>query len=592
MSERSVGYQVTVGDPHQHMLDVSVVVRGDALPEPLVVAMPVWTPGSYLVREYARHVEALRATGDGVAAGVRKLRKDTWAIAHGGAREVTVTYRVYARDLTVRTCYIDDTLVWINGAAAFIRPVEEGFDWDALPCELALSVRVPGAVVTALDAREEGRWCARSYHELVDSPIAVGDAELRRFEVAGREHLLAVWGGARAQGYTAERLERDLARIVEAEVSFFGGAPYDRYVFFVFLVVGGRGGLEHGRCTAVMASPDCFEADESYHDLLSLLAHEFFHLWNVKRIVPAGLAPIDYARENHTRLLWLFEGATSYYDWQFLRRAGVVTPAQYLRHLAAEVTAVEETPGRFEQTLEEASFDAWLKLYRPDEHTLNSTVSYYRKGELACALLDLEIRVRSDGQRSLDDVMRHLWREHGLTGRPVPEQNFEALVAAATDVDVSDMVDRCIRTTDPLPYAEGFAHAGLSLRARPGRGATLGLRLRVEGGRVMVAAVLRGGPGAAAGVCPGDEIIGFQGRRVDENALRERLRRGASLAGREVSLLVARRDELRTLGVVPADAPPESHEIFPREGASPGARKLAECWLTCASSALWNGETA
>lgn len=592
MSATELRYDLAIA-PRDHLVRVRLTVRGDALPEPLVVAMPAWAPGSYLVRDFARHVEGLHATGDGAPAGVRKLRKDAWAVAHGGAREVVVAYDVYARDLTVRTNHVDEGFAWINGAATFLRPVAEGRDWDALPCALSLAPPPEGwRVVTALDAAGDGAWRARDFHELVDSPVYVGPGELRAVTVGGREHALCVEGHELALAYDGARLARELARIVEAATSLYGEAPYERYVFHVFLTPGGRGGLEHRRSCAVMASPDAFETDDGRHELLALLAHEFIHLWHVKRVRPAGLVLVDYARENYTRLLWLFEGGTSYLDRRVLLRAGLLTATQFLRHFAAEIAAVEDTPGRAAQPLEEASFDAWIKLYRPDEHTPNSTVSYYRKGALACLLLDLAVRARSEGRRSLDDVMRHLWRAYGAGERGVPESGVEALFAEATGVDVSDLLDRCVRSTDPLPYESALGLAGFGVRPRRVRGVTLGLRTRVEGGRCLVATVLRGGPGASAGVAPGDEIIGFAGRRVDEAALRERLRRGHTLAGRPLPLLVSRRERLLTLTVTPAAASPDTLEIFRVDGASPAARMLAEWWLECAPVAQDDGETS
>lgn len=591
MSPSELRYEVAAPAPRDHRLRVRLTVRGDALPEPLVLAMPVWAPGSYLVREFARHVESLRASGDGATAGVRKVRKDAWAVAHGGAREVTIEYEVYARDLTVRTNHLDDSFLWLNGAATFLRPEGAGVDWDALPCALSVAPREGWRTVTSLDPDGAGAWRARDYHELVDSPVYQGSAEVRTFTVGGREHTLAVEGHELALAYDGDRLARSLARIVESATALYGDAPYERYVFHVFLTPGGRGGLEHARASAVTASPDSFETEEGWHELLALLAHEFLHLWHVKRVRPAGLVPTDYTRENYTRLLWLFEGGTSYLDRRILLRAKLVTGAQFLRHFAAEIAAVEDTPGRHLQSLEDASFDAWIKLYRPDENTPNSAVSYYRKGALACLLLDLALRARSDGRRSLDDVARHLWRAYGARGRPVPEAGVEALFAEATGVDVSDLLDRCVRSTDPLPYDAVLGLAGFGVRPRRVRGVTLGLRTRTEGGRLFVSAVLRGSPGALSGVAPGDEIIGFAGRRVDEASLRERLRRGAALAGRPLPLLVARRERLMSLVISPSEAPPDTLEIFRVDGASPAAKLLAEWWLECAPVAQDDGET-
>lgn len=579
MKVAELSYEVTVPEPRDHRVHVRFTVRGEALPEPLRVAMPVWAPGSYLVREFGRHVEDLRATGDGVRAGVRKIRKDAWAIAHGGARAVTVTYQVYAHDLTVRSNYVDEDFFWLNGAATFLHVEGEGEDWDALPCTLTLAPREGWHVVTALDALGAEVYWARDFHELVDTPVYMGSAERHTFTVAGREHTVAVEGHALALVYDGDRLVRDVARVVEAAVALYGDAPYERYVFHVFFVPGARAGLEHARASAVMASPDVFESDDAWHEFLALVAHEFLHLWHVKRVCPAGLLRIDYARENHTRLLWLFEGGTSYLERRVLLAARLTTPARFLRHFADAIAALEDTPGRHRQSLEDASFDAWIKLYRPDENTPNSTVSYYRKGALTCMLLDLAIRARSAGKHSFEDVVRHLWRAYGAHKRPVPESGVEALIAEATGVDVSDLIDRCVRSTEPLPYDSVLGLVGLALRPRRGRGVTLGLRTRTEGGRLYVSVVLQGAPGARAGVAPGDEIIALAGRRVDEASLHERLRRGAALAGRPLPLLVARRERLLTLTITPVGASPDTVDIFHADDASPTAKLLAEWWL-------------
>lgn len=585
MNSKRIRYAVSAPDPSRHTLHVKAIFSADALPEPLVVAMPVWAPGSYLVREFARHVERMTAHTPEGEAGVRKVRKDAWAIAHGGASEVTVEYDLYANDLTVRTNHVDDTHAFFNGAATFVRPVDA---WDATPCEVELIPPSPAwSVVTSLTPTREGTWRARDFDELVDSPVEMGLHDVYRFRVADRDHALVVWGAKLCLRFDPRRLVDDLARVLEAEVKLYGEAPYERYTFFLQLTPGGRGGLEHAQSAVLQAGLDAFETEDAYHDLLALFAHEFLHLWHVKRVKPAGLTPVDYAGERYTRALWLFEGATSYYDRLALRRAEVVTPTAYLKHLAGEIARLEDTPGRLAQSLEEASFDAWIKLYRGDENTINATVSYYLKGEVVSALLDLEIRARTGGQRSLDDVFRHLWREHGITHKPVPESGFEAIVAAATDCDLSDVIDAWVRTTESLPYADVLARVGLTLRHRPGRGAALGIKLRGEHGRAVVASVLRGGAADRAGVCAGDEIIGFNRRRVDETSLRERLRRARELIGQPVALLVARREELRELTVTPAESPPEAWEIVPTPGAPMQQRRIVGAWLGEAALSLW-----
>lgn len=600
LTERSLSYVVSVPDPAQHRLCVKLTVRGP-LPEPLVLQMPVWTPGSYLVREYSRHVEGLHARSAAGPAGVRKLAKDTWAVAHGGADEVVVEYAVYAHELTVRTNHVSESHAYWNGAATYLRPVEEGVAWDALPVEVTIEPpRADWTIATALEpliaydsdtasSARPGvtrRFRAGSFDELVDCPVDMGLHERLEFRVLDRRHAIVIWG-ARAR-FDREKLVRDVSTIIETEAQLFGGLPYAHYLFLLHLTPGGRGGLEHKTSTTLLASPDSFETQDGYDDLLSLFAHEFFHLWQIKRTRPQGLVPLDYSRENYTRLLWLFEGGTSYYDWLILRRAGLVDAQTYLKHLASEIARLEDTPGRFAQSLEEASFDAWIKLYRPDENSVNSTVSYYLKGEVVCALLDLEIRTRSRGARSLDDVMRYLWEEYGSKDRPVPESAVEAVFAAATDVDLSDAIDAMVRTTAPLPYERVLGAAGLALRTRPGRGGALGVRLRNEGGKAMVASVLRGSAAEAAGLAPGDELIAIDGRRVDEPGLRERLKHRR--AGESVAILFARREEVASIQVTLGEPPPESTEIVALPDAPTEARAIGEAWLGNGASALWSAK--
>lgn len=553
--------------------------------------MPSWTPGSYLVREYARHVEGLRATALERACGVRKTAKDTWAIAHGGASEVTVEYAVYAHELTVRTNHVSDTHGYFNGAAVFVRPVKDpSFDWDALSIELELHKPDPSwSIATGLprvESKGENVFVAKDFDQLVDCPVDVGVHERHEFVVESKPHEIVLWGSPNRAD--RERLVRDVSKIVATESAMFGGLPYDRYLFLLHLAPGGRGGLEHDNSTALLASPDAFESESGYEDLLSLFAHEFFHLWQVKRTRPAGLRPYRYEGENYTRMLWLFEGGTSYYDWLTLRRAQLVTPKKYLEHLASEIARLEETPGRFAQTVEEASFDAWIKLYRPDEHSVNSTVSYYLKGEIVCALLDLELRARSKGEKSLDDVIRYVWREFGQKLEGIPEDEVERVFAAATGVDVSDLIDAWVRSTQPLHYDEALAKMGLALRAKGSRGASLGVRTRSEGGRCVLASVLRDSAAERAGLSPGDEIVAIDGRRVDDSGLRRRLE--ARKPGESVELLFARRDWLQSTRVVLAEPSPEGYEIIAAHGASEGARALGAAWLGPDADSFWSAK--
>lgn len=558
----------------------------EGLPEPFELALPVWTPGSYLVREYSRHVDDVRATADGAPVGVRKVRKNAWAVAHGGARGVEVTWSVYAHELGVRTSHVDADHAWLHGATLYLFPLRDPA-WARVPVRVLLPRPDPTwEVTTALAPDGDDAWRAEDYDDLLDAPIDAGPHAVYRFEAAARPHALSVYGAELADGFDAPRLLGAMRRIIEHEAAFYGALPSPAYAATLLLAPGHRGGLEHRNGCAMIHGPEVFDTEDGWCDLLSLFAHEYLHLWHVRRIRPEGLVPIDYERENHTRALWLFEGATSYYDWLFLRRTGLVDCARYLRHLGAELARLEATPGRMATSLEDASFDAWIRHYRPDEETPNRSVSYYLKGSLVALLLDLTIRDRSEGERSLDDVMRRLWAEYGARDRPVPESCFEAIVAAATGVDVSDCVDAWVRGTSELPMDATLARFGVLRAEQPGRGASLGVRLRKDDGRAVLATVLRGGAAERAGLAPGDELLAVDDRRVrDADALRAAMRRHAP--GAAVPVLVTRRDRVLRVEAVLDPAAPDSVSLRADPDASARARRLCEGWIGDEASSLW-----
>lgn len=574
-----VRHQVALSDPNAHLVTVRTTFAAEpaeTLPAPLVVAMPVWTPGSYLIREYARNVEHPRARADGEPASAEKIRKNAWSIAHRGAREIVFEYELYCNDVTVRTNHVDPTHLYLNGAATFCFAAHA----PSLGSELALELPDGFRVATAL-AKGDGpaAFRAASFDELVDAPLQAGAHQTRAFEALGRAHELAIWG--EAPGANWDDVVRDTKAIVETEARLFDGElPYDRYTFLWLVTPRTRGGLEHRDSSTLTVTPQLFEDRKGYLDVLSLVAHELFHLWNVKRIRPAGLTPYRYEEENYTRLLWWFEGATSYYDWRVLRVAGLCTVDEYLEHLGEEIARLEDTPGRAAQSCAEASFDAWIKLYRADENTVNSTVSYYLKGEIVCALLDVELRVRTQGRRALDDVLALLWREHGKDERPVPEDAMPALFERAAGVPMDDLLGPWVDGRGELPIDAVLGKVGLELRRdrdgkRP-RGA-LGIRVRTSDGRAIVTSVLRGRAGHRAGLDAGDEILAVAGRRVEGGKV------DAALLGRapgsEVDVLVARDGALRALRATLDPMPTERVRIALADGASSTQRSLLEGWL-------------
>jgi len=582
-----IDYAVSLEDGRSHLVSVAMRVRGVEA-SALDLAMPLWTPGSYLVREFAQHVQEVRAaSADGKALALRKTAKNAWRVETGGASEVTVSYRVWAFEPTVRTSYLDAEHATLNGASIFLHvPGRTGE-----PATLRLRVP-PGwnAVSTALE-REEGEtgfvYRASDYEELVDSPIEAGRHAVHAFEAAGVPHELAIVGRGDVD---PRRLSADLGRVVEAAADLMGGrVPYRRYVFLVHLVGPGvGGGLEHRASSLLQMPRNGFRPDGEYARRLALAAHEHFHVWNVKRFRPRDLVPIDYGREMTTSLLWVAEGFTSYYEWVVLRRAGLVTGHQFLEALARDARHVLETPGRFVQSLAEASFDAWIKFYRQNENSRNSQVSYYVKGAVVALLLDLFIREKSRGARSLDDVVRALDAAADRPGyRGYGADDVKAAAERAAGGASLDAFFRdAIEGTKEIDLARALAPFGLEPAwvkepvpsGAPERRGFLGMSLSIDGGRLRAKTVLSGSPAMQAGISPGDEIVAAGGFRVAElSSFRARVEE--SEPGTELEIVAFHRDALYAATATVGEAPRGDYVFRRVPRPTPEQRTLYEQWI-------------
>lgn len=591
----SLRYTLSAPDPRTHLLDVDLYLaaEGASLPPTLTLFLPTWSPGSYLIREYARHVEGVSVEHEGRPLSVRKIRKNAWSIETRGARALRVHYRLYANELSVRTNHIDATHASWRGPATYLIP--EGIPENDFQATVVPRFAPGWSVGTALQETADG-YVAHSLDELMDSPFECGPMNRRTFEVHGRQHELWVWKNRHSIEQDWERLVQDTRTIVQTEATLLAGSgrpedalPYDRYSFLWQISPRSRGGLEHKNCCALLVAPGMFHTRGGYLDVLSLVAHEFLHLWNVKRIRPQGLANIDYERENYTRLLWWFEGGTSYFDWRILRLAGLATPREYADHLAGEIARLADTPGARVHSLSDASFDAWIKAYRPDENSLNSTVSYYLKGEVVCALLDLEIRARSQGGRSLDDVLRFLWRSYGSSGRSVPEEGMAAVVQEATGVRVDDLLARWVEGTDDLDVGATLARVGLRHERRPqhrqGAG-SLGARIRHRAGRHVIDAITRGGAAMRAGLEPGDELLSIGGRRI-EDSLEATLH--PLQPGSPVEIVVSRDGWLESCELTLDPPSLNDGRLAVRSDATPAQLALLDGWLGAGAAAALRG---
>jgi predicted metalloprotease with PDZ domain len=571
-----VAYSIDLAERHAHLFAVEAIFPVGQ--RELTLRLPVWTPGSYLIREYERHIQDLVCDdGEGHALPVTKVDKSGWRVDARGATRVRARYRVYGYDLTVRSAHLDDTHGFWNGACLCLYAEGE----TARPAHVSVNAPAAWRVTVGLPRLQpnEDVFQAQNYDELVDSPFETGTHELHEWVTQERPHRLAIWGRVETP---RQELLADIDKIIGAAVTVFGSPPpYPDYTFILLVSPNAYGGLEHARSCALLASPFTFSPRKKYEEFLELVSHEYFHLWNVKRIHPEALGPFDYQREAYTRSLWVMEGITSYYDRHLLVRAGLQTPKRYLEKLGEELGKVAAIPGRFKQSLEESSFDAWIKLYRPDENSGNSTISYYLKGGVVALLIDLEIRARTENARSLDDVMRLLWRRFGQKGVGFPDAEVQALFEEGAGVSLEALFDRLVRGRGELDPDPILRHVGL--RVKPSedddddKQGWLGANLKEGSAGVQVTAVLEGSPGMQHGLYANDEILALDGFRVDLSSLKDRL--ATRKPGDRIELSLFRRDELRAVNVVLGRRSPDKFEVVPVADPTDREKTLYQAWM-------------
>ncbi|MDM0089522.1 MULTISPECIES: peptidase M61 [unclassified Variovorax] len=522
----AIHYRVECADPHAHLFAVTLTIASPAALQR--VALPVWIPGSYLVREFAKNLQQLRATQGRRKVLLTQLDKHSWQTDCVAGKPLVLRYEVCAYDHSVRTAWLDADRGFFNGTSLCLQVDGQ----TGLPHALEIVAPAPAAgrarwqCATALpparvDARGFGLYRAENYDELADSPVELGDFWSASFEACGVPHRFVVAGATAA--FDSERLVADTQAICETLMRFWHGdkvgkrgggkPPHDRYVFMLNAVDDGYGGLEHRHSTALICTRHDLpqrgakKQPEGYTTLLGLISHEYFHTWNVKRLRPSEFERYDYAQENYTRLLWFFEGFTSYYDDLLLRRAGRIDDATYLKLLNKTINQVLQAPGRQVQSVAEASFDAWVKYYRQDEQTANQTISYYTKGALVALCLDLTLR--REGHGTLDEVMRLLWTRSG--GGPIDEAMVAAALESVGQRAYATELAQWVHGTGELPLSELLrAHGVATLDDPAQRAQALGLRVAETNGSVQVKVVLRGSAAEKAGFSAGDEWIGIE----------------------------------------------------------------------------------
>ena len=580
-----VRYALTFPAPHTHYVEVEASIPVDGPTVELM--MPVWTPGSYLVREYARHVEAVAARDEaGGPLAVEKSAKNRWRIRTAGGPRVTVTYRVYGREMSVRTNWIDAEFALINGAPTFLTVAGQ------LSRPHEVTVTLPPAWTQALTALpplpgqpryRSHRFRAPDYDTLVDSPMVLGNPAVHEFVVDGTRHALVNVGAAGV--FDGAQAARDLEKVVLEHRRMWGALPYERYLFFNMITEAG-GGLEHASSSVLMTSRWATRTRKAYVSWLQLASHEFFHAWNVKRLRPVELGPFDYERENTTRSLWVVEGITDYYGDLAVHRAGLADQQEYLEALSDTVKTLQTTPGRQVQAVDMSSYDAWVRYYRPDENSPNVAISYYTKGYVLAWLLDARIRDVTKGATSLDDVMR---AAYGLYSgaRGYTQQEFQAVAEQVAGASLTDFWAQGVSGVAELDYARALAALGLRFKPieppkdgekKDGPKAHLGAVTRTENGRLLVSQVHRGTPAFEAGLNVDDEIVGIDDFRVQADQLSSRLEQYRP--GDAVSMLVARRGRFERVAVTLGVAPALPWTIEPDPAAPDPSKARMTNWLS------------
>lgn len=602
MSGEPHRYRIAPVNPGGHLFEVTLTVAAPA-EDGQVISMPNWIPGSYLIRDFARHVVSIRACAGDRELELTKLDKCRWQ-AEACREPITFSLDVLAADLSVRGAHLDTTHAFFNGPCVFPRVVGQA----STPCEVdiapppapighdwrvATSMRRLGAAQYGF-----GTYVASDYDELIDHPVEIGTLLIGEFEAGGVPHAIAVRGHTR---FDMARVCRDLATLCEQQQKLLGlPADLDRYLFLLLVLPDGYGGLEHCWSSSLMCSrgdlPLRGEAGvkSGYRKFLGLCSHEYFHLWNVKRMKPARFTPYDLRAEAHTGLLWVFEGVTSYYDKLAVARCGLITRDSYLELIGRTITRVMRTRGRFRQSVEESSFDAWTKFYRQDANSTNTMISYYTKGSLIALALDLTIRRDTRNEVSLDTVMRECWSQFGDAGEGMPERGLESVAGEVSGLDLQEFFERYVRGTTDLPLSKLLGEFGVGMHLRVAEGNDdlggkaasadfvptpwLGMHVAARPGPDLVSVVHAGSPAEKAGLAAGDTLVALNDVRWTaagfDNALREHH------AGDRVTVSVFRNDELMRFKVRLAEPPADTCYLAIDPDRDETAEQNLEAWFS------------
>lgn len=549
----SINYEVNMSEPHTHYFEITVSIT-DYKKDYFDIQMPVWAPGSYLIREFSKNVENFKSFSNEKEIKIAQLNKNTWRIFSNNATNIKVSYLVYAYEMSVRTSFLDASHGYFNGSSMFMyidelknQPTSLTIypykDWKKVSTSLKKSTV------------KEFKYEAPNFDILVDSPVEIGNHETFSFTAANTTHNVAMYGKG---NYNIEKLKVDMAKIVEAATDVFGENPNKDYMFIIHNLTKGSGGLEHLSSTTLQVNRWTYEG-EDYKGFLSLVAHEYFHLWNVKRIRPEALGPFDYTTENYTDLLWVMEGFTSYYDELLLYRAGIYTEDEIIRKLAGSINSIENQPGNKVMSAAESSFNAWVKGYRPNENSYNTSISYYTKGSVIANMLDLMIAESTKGQQSLDDVMKLLYQEYYKNqGRGFNISEMQKSLEQVSGVDLKSFFDKYVFGTETFDYKTIFSYANYDILIIDNKRISIGVSLSNN----FIKSVTRNTSAYNGGLNVGDEIIAINGFRFDGSFSDHTIDKKV---GDKISVLISRDNIIQTIEVPLIESSSTSHNLTKKD---------------------------
>ena len=574
---QSIQYNLSMPEPHTHYFHVEVQIDDLSKADFIDLKMPVWTPGSYLVREFARNVEGVQASDKSKKQlSVSKISKNTWRIRINNAPSVRFSYQVYAYEHSVRTSFLDSSHGYINAASVFVYLDKK----KNLPVTLNITPYASWkTVTTSLPQKGKSTWVrtAPNYDILVDSPIEIGNQKILNFKAANVPHTLCVYG---APPIEDKKLVSDIQKIVEKTTEIFGDNPCQSYQFIAHFVNKGGGGLEHLESTSLIFPRLRLLSEDGYRSWLGLVAHEYFHLWNVKRIYPKALASFDYDTENYTKGLWIAEGFTSYYDDLLLLRSGLVAQKKYLSIAAKNIQNIENTPGNFVQSVADSSFDAWIKFYRRNENSRNSIISYYTKGAVLAMLLDLTIIHETKGNKNLDDLMQLLYQRFFKDNKDgYSEIQFQKAVEEVAGVSLDAFFKNYVNGTKAIDYNRFFGYAGVMLEQETDtKHGFLGIDAREKNGRLTVTYVRRGSAAYNYGVNVNDELVALNSYRLSKGVLEQM--KATFSEGQKISLTVARDGKIQDLSITLKGNSTKNMTLKMIENPTPEQKKVFDKWLS------------